>query len=127
MQIETEEEINTDLVDHPLLKDKDLPEDVREELTDEKFSSRLHYSRATYAKGCRGPLCRLAERDRGRDRSERQAEQAGRDYEPNEEERERRGSDYEKDKKLYKIVVRHHYEMEMKRLQKRAARRWGPV
>lgn len=44
----------------------ELPEDIKVELSDEKFADRKHHSRATYADGCRGPLCRKAERDRGR-------------------------------------------------------------
>lgn len=59
--------------------------DIFVELTDEKFLSRQHYSRATYAHGCRGPLCKKAERDRGRKRSERRAEDKGREYAPNED------------------------------------------
>lgn len=46
----------------------DLPEDVLEELSDPRFSHRKHYSRSTYALKCHGPLCRKAERDRGRGR-----------------------------------------------------------
>lgn len=66
---------------------EDLPEDIRAELEDEDYASRSHYSRSTYALGCHGPLCRKAERDRGRGRNERRAEDAGRDYRPNHEQR----------------------------------------
>lgn len=62
----------------------EIPDDVWAELNDEKFMHRQHYSRATYALGCHGPLCKLAEAHRGRRRNEKAAEQAGRDYEPNE-------------------------------------------
>lgn len=47
----------------------ELPDDVKEELNDPRFSGRTHGKRGTYAKasdggkGCRGPLCRKAERD----------------------------------------------------------------
>lgn len=60
-----------------------LPKEVRDELEDERFTTRSHYSRATYALGCHGPLCRKAERDRGRKRNERRAEDDGREYAPN--------------------------------------------
>jgi hypothetical protein len=42
--------------------------DILFELIDKVFDGRTHATRATYAKGCRGPLCRKAERDRGRER-----------------------------------------------------------
>lgn len=61
----------------------DLADDVRDELSDEAYSGRSHYSRATYAKGCRGPLCRLAEKERGRRRNAARAEAAMRRYRPN--------------------------------------------
>lgn len=49
--------------------------DVLFELLDKAYDGRTHATRATYAKGCRGPLCRKAERDRGRERhAARQAE-----------------------------------------------------
>ena len=57
----------------------DLPKDILAELTDEKYRSRKHYSRATYAIGCHGPLCQKAERDRGRKRNE---QRGGDSYEP---------------------------------------------
>jgi hypothetical protein len=47
----------------------ELPDDVRTELEDSRFASRTHGTRGTYAKasdggkGCRGPLCKKAERD----------------------------------------------------------------
>lgn len=47
----------------------DLPEDIFAELTDSDYSHRQHYSRATYALGCHGPLCRKKERDRARTRN----------------------------------------------------------
>ena len=59
-----------------------LPPDVREELEDERYSGRSHYSRATYALGCHGPLCTKAERDRGRKRNESRARAKGREYTP---------------------------------------------
>lgn len=60
-----------------------IPEDVQDELTDPKFGTRKHYSRVTYSLGCRGPLCKKAERDRARRRTERKATIDGRQYKPN--------------------------------------------
>lgn len=60
-----------------------LPADVRAELEDAEYATRKHHSRATYALGCHGPLCRKAERDRGRGRTERRAKDSGREYIPN--------------------------------------------
>jgi len=60
-----------------------LPADVRKELSDPEFGTRKHHSRATYALGCHGPLCRKAERDRGRSRNEQRALNNGRAYVPN--------------------------------------------
>lgn len=61
----------------------EMADDVIEELDDERFLTRQHYSRATYAQGCRGPLCRLSEAHRERKRSEARAKAAGREYKPN--------------------------------------------
>lgn len=58
------------------------PEDVLAELKDPEFITRKHYSRATYALGCHGPLCGKAEKDRGRDRNKERAEAEGREYKP---------------------------------------------
>lgn len=46
----------------------DLPADVLDEIQDEEYINRTHGRRSTYAVGCHGPLCRKAERDRGRPR-----------------------------------------------------------
>ena len=56
--------------------------DIFLELNDREYIHRQHYSRATYADGCRGPMCKKAERDRGRRRQEQRAERAGRTYIP---------------------------------------------
>lgn len=49
--------------------------DIFFELHDSSYLGRTHATRSTYAKGCRGPLCRKSERDRGRERhAARQAE-----------------------------------------------------
>lgn len=57
-------------------------EDICEELDNPNYLTRKHGSRATAALGCNGPLCRKAERDRQRERNERRAELAGREYNP---------------------------------------------
>jgi hypothetical protein len=41
----------------------ELAQEVSDELADEKYITLSHYNRNTYAKGCRGPLCRKSERD----------------------------------------------------------------
>ena len=60
----------------------DLPADVLEELQDERFKSRTHHKKATYAVGCRGPLCKKEERDLARAETEANAIAAGRTYNP---------------------------------------------
>lgn len=69
-----------------LVAELEKPEnrDIYDELMDEKYAHRRHYSRATYADGCHGPLCRKAEKDRGRRRTEYRAEREGREYIPKE-------------------------------------------
>lgn len=54
-----------------------LPDDVKFELEDKRYGDRTHGTRATYAEGCHGPLCRKAERDRGRKRHESRQMAAG--------------------------------------------------
>ena len=80
---------------------EDLPDDIREELLDPEFTSRSHYSRSTYALGCHGPLCRKAERDRGRHRNAFKAEVDGRKYRPNYDVR------IEDDELLEKVIAWH--------------------
>lgn len=41
----------------------DLPLDVFRELIDPRYENRTHGKKATGSVGCRGPLCRKAERD----------------------------------------------------------------
>ena len=41
----------------------ELIQHVADELSDERFTGQSHYDKNTYANGCRGPLCRKAERD----------------------------------------------------------------
>ena len=41
----------------------ELIQHVTAELCDDRYSGQSHYDKNTYANGCRGPLCRKAERD----------------------------------------------------------------
>lgn len=41
----------------------ELPQDVYDELKDPRFETRQHHSRSTSRDGCRGPLCKKAERE----------------------------------------------------------------
>lgn len=92
-------------------------QDIVAELTDEKFLSRQHYSRATYAEGCHGPLCKKSERDRGRERNEERAQAAGRKYKPNENTR-----DAKRDGLLILLIDWHinHPDQIAKRIEARA-------
>lgn len=58
----------------------ELPKDVLAELLDPDYTGRSHHKKATYAKGCRGPLCRKAERDEAREDTRLAALAAGREY-----------------------------------------------
>lgn len=59
-----------------------LADDVLAELKDPDYIGRTHYKKATYAVGCRGPLCKKRERDEARASTERAAREAGRPYVP---------------------------------------------
>lgn len=83
----------------------DLPDDVRDELLNLEFASRSHYSRATYALGCHGPLCRLAETHRGRRRNELKALAAEREFTPGER-------DTSRESELLAIIEWHRSERE---------------
>jgi hypothetical protein len=92
----------------------ELPEDILAELKDERFKGRVHYSRATYAEGCHGPLCRKAETDRSRKRNQRRAEEEGREYVPNLSVRDREREDF-----LNKVIAWHRWEHEGQKLTER--------
>jgi hypothetical protein len=47
-----------------------------------EFSHRIHYSKGTYASGCRGPMCRKAERDKTKERQEAKYRKSGLPYRP---------------------------------------------
>lgn len=59
-----------------------LPADVLAELTDPLYINMSHHKKATYGKGCRGPLCKKAERDEARAANKALAEVSGRVYKP---------------------------------------------
>lgn len=58
----------------------DIPDDIRAELSDGPHALKKHYSVGTYSAGCRGPLCRQAETDRGRRRTEANCIAEGKEY-----------------------------------------------
>lgn len=60
-----------------MLADRELPDDVRDELSDPEFINRTHGRRSTYAVGCRGPLCRKAERDEAERKYQRKRARLG--------------------------------------------------
>lgn len=100
-----------------------LPDDVREELNDPRFEGRVHGIRGTYAKcyrdggkGCRGPLCRKAERDAGHEKYTRRQAARGATRAPriglrDDEVRAR-------DEELAKIQLWHAGQMELRRLNR---------
>jgi hypothetical protein len=63
---------------------KHLSVDILEELTDPKHIQRLHGKRGCYTAGCRGPLCKRADRLFNRQRYEEQRKAAGKPYNPSE-------------------------------------------
>lgn len=77
----------------------ELPEDVAEELADPRFTSRTHGTRGTYArasdggKGCRGPLCKKAERDDAQAKYARRRENEGKKAEPGKKDDQARARD----------------------------------
>lgn len=95
-----------DILEWPELKD------VREELMDPRFGGRQHYSRATAAKGCGGPLCRKAERDRSRERNKRRG---GENYQPSPH------RIYDRDDLLEAIIKWHIEDLEKRRTEARAS------
>jgi hypothetical protein len=95
----------------------ELPElaDVRKELSDPKYASRSHGSRATYALKCGGPLCKKAERDRARRRNETKARLEGRKYIPSDSRM------YDRDDLLEDIIVWHKRNLAMRKLSVKEA------
>ena len=89
-------------------------EDIIEELISTKFLTRQHGSRATAALGCNGPLCRKAERDRQRERNERRAFEAGREYVP-------RQRLWDRDELLDEVIIWHKRNLIAGRLEEESA------
>lgn len=50
------------------MNESQLRLEVQAELHDPKYIGREHHDNKTYVAGCRGPLCRKASRDYGRER-----------------------------------------------------------
>ncbi len=92
--------------------------DILFELNDPDHSSRLHYSRATYARGCRGPLCQKAEKDRGRKRYQARRANAEKEYTPDPERRKE-----SRDSVMNSIYTFHAHDLEIRRLMNRDARK----
>jgi hypothetical protein len=84
--------------------------DVKEELADPRYASRSHGGRSTYALKCRGPLCRYAERFRGRKRNQKKAAQAGREYV------EGPTRKYDRDDLLAAIIVWHRRDLALRKI-----------
>lgn len=90
-----------------------LPQDIRDELSDPEYSHRQHFSRATYALGCHGPLCRKRERDRGRIRYAKRGGVLGKAYTPV------IGSRVEDPEGIDDIIAQHFEELRNYRLARR--------
>lgn len=98
----------------------DLPDDVLAELNDERFENRTHGVRGTYAraadggKGCRGPLCRKAERDSGEAKYARRRAKDGKSARSGLKDEEARA----RDELLDRITLWHRGQRELSRLNK---------
>lgn len=90
-------------------------QDLFDELNDPDYLNRLHYSRATYALGCHGPLCKMKERHRGRRRTETATRDKGRPYFPNEKVRK-----VDRDVELMIVYNWHKHDLEGRRLGRKA-------
>lgn len=97
-----------------------LPDDVLTELKDPRFASRTHGTRGTYAratdggKGCRGPLCKKAERDDGEAKYKRRREVQGKPHTVGEKNLKVRARDAE----LTKIQLWHAGQIYLAKLNK---------
>lgn len=98
-----------------------IEEDVLVELIDPKYANRKHYSRATYASGCRGPLCRLSETHRARVRYQVVAEKSGKPYNF-----ELKGRKLERESELMLIVSWHIWARKHQFMTNHANRNKGP-
>jgi hypothetical protein len=75
--------------------------DLYDELSDEQFQTRTHGKKATSAQGCRGPLCRWAERTAKQEETRLRVEAQGRIYTP------RKTAARERDEFLAKVYIWH--------------------
>lgn len=90
-------------------KPSELRDQIKAEVEQElqgEFGSRLHYSRGTYAVGCRGIMCRKAERDETKNRQEVMYRKSGLPYRPQVDTPERCMSD----DILNDLIYRHRAE-----------------
>jgi|SRR6478736_2577318 len=85
---------------------EEIPEDIKAEILDKAYAARTHGNRACYAAGCRGPLCRKAERDRGLIRHREKAQEEGKTVTPKEAPHPAR----ERDELLDRIISWHRHE-----------------
>lgn len=98
----------------------ELPDDVIAELNDPRFENRTHGVRGTYAKaadggkGCRGPLCRKAERDEGADKYARRRAKTGKTARTGLKDEEARA----RDELLDRIILWHKNQRALSRLNK---------
>lgn len=95
-----------------------MAQDVYDELIDPEYITRQHYSRATYAKGCHGPLCRLRENLGKREQLVRRAQRNGEIYVP-----DPRMSTVRKQQMLQPVIDWHLDSRQMLRADRAA---WGP-
>ena len=92
----------------------DCLRDVIEEVDDPRFGNRQHGSRATFALGCHGPLCRKVERDRSRRRNETRALKSGRSYSQG-------AREYDRDDLLNAILKWHKIKLMHRRIEELSA------
>lgn len=70
---------------------EDWKDQLKQEVTEElsgPLGHRLHYSKGTYADGCRGPMCRKRERDATKERQEAKRRTSGLPYRPQKDDEE---------------------------------------
>ena len=80
-----------------------MPAEIQDEILDPKFDSMTHGKKATYAGGCRGPLCAYADNEDKKAQYRRRAAEEGREV------REYRKRDRPYDEStLTRIIEWHH-------------------
>lgn len=95
----------------------DLPgmEDVKAELEDPRFGNRLHGNFSAITVGCRGPLCKKANRDHQRNISMKKAVLAGRKF------KEDQFRLWDRDELFDEIIVWHRLKVAVMRNERRNA------